>query len=141
MHKEGAKLLRQVAEVIRKEPDAHDQETWGWLDDDYDCGTVACIAGHAVVQAGYKLENNYGQCLNPQLGSIRRIEDVAQELLGLDDAETDILFEQTTQPLDDMSWPEALIEIAAGSAIVDVVCDGYVCQFRDNIDHHHDHGL
>lgn len=42
-------LLKKTREQIIMFPDKHDQGSWH-------CGTTMCIAGHACVQAGAKLE-------------------------------------------------------------------------------------
>lgn len=41
---DGVKLLRQVQEMLRANPEGYDQESW--------CNTACCIAGHVCLAAG-----------------------------------------------------------------------------------------
>ena len=49
-----------------------------------DCGTPACIAGHAVIDAGLILKTNLGYCYDVE-GVVYDIEEAAATWLGLKD--------------------------------------------------------
>lgn len=78
-------------EKLRKTRDAiaasetFDQTTWGTV-----CGTPGCVAGHAVVAGGWKIEaGHFGTCAVActKQGRTRLIQDVATEELGLTELE------------------------------------------------------
>ena len=68
----------------------YDQSVWA-----HECRTPGCIAGHAVFAHGYEFVPNFhGHMTRVRLpgGGIRFIENVAQEILGLDARQAARLF-------------------------------------------------
>ena len=90
--KRNRELLERVAQRIEAFPEHYDQGLWmtdsedRHLDegDDASCGTHACIAGWAVIEAGEKIPAKW--------------EDVGAELLGLTHNEAKVLFDQDWKP-------------------------------------------
>lgn len=93
-------LLRKVLEHITEHPDEHDQGVWAVTTP---CGTVACLAGHAVAMSGgefvwqYPVPAEVRQFGATQSASFvaetgRPVSHVAQQLLGLSDEEAGDLF-------------------------------------------------
>lgn len=97
-------LLRKVARAIRRNPKHYDQGTWisnnkleihmeyveGKRPTMTACGTAGCIAGWTAVIGDWEKKN---------IG--RRVKNVAQDLLGLDDYEAGVLF----SPSPGVEWP------------------------------------
>lgn len=82
--KANVPMLRQLAERMRNLPDEamYRQEVYAMS---APCGTACCIAGHAVILAGYRLvrgETGEFVC-EKEAGELLDIHDVAVELLGL----------------------------------------------------------
>ncbi len=74
----NAENLRTLAHELRADPESYDQSTWGY---ETECGTVACVAGHAAKLAGLPLNRR---------GSL--IAKAAREWLGIDSAAASTLF-------------------------------------------------
>jgi hypothetical protein len=92
-------LANDVREAVIMNPDSHEQAYYGQVTD---CGTTACLAGHAMLLSGYTLRR--GRCarcccagssaefLRPN-GSVVDYEfREARQLLGLTSEEADELF-------------------------------------------------
>lgn len=79
----NVELLRKVLEHITAHPDEHDQEVWARRTA---CGTAMCLAGHAVVMTGHRIDWSLldigGLATFTTTGEI--IEAVAERELGLD---------------------------------------------------------
>lgn len=139
----NGELLREVAEQIRRDPASHDQTLWVQPSDESDCGTAYCVAGWAVAlgmdwrwrtrlgwhkagnprkpvsvsRAARATSREPGEPGNPfEIESTSRL---AADLLGIEGDPGD-LFAGSLGPLDGLSVPEALEEIAAGSPVEDV---------------------
>jgi hypothetical protein len=96
-------LMQRTLDYIRDHPEEHDQDSWAVQTL---CGTKRCLAGTAVFLAGYhinykrmlpvddedRLTHEASTCVDPTTGETRSIRRVAQELLGLDNDEVDLLF-------------------------------------------------
>lgn len=124
----GIPLLRAIWEDIKRDPSAWNQTVHIGLYEDchvlsdavveyirinrrppWDCGTAACIAGHAVLAAGallpatdaarirqwggrYGRPFNFAYVVDPSSGAERSVEWWARELLGLNLWQADALF-------------------------------------------------
>lgn len=85
------------------------EERWdqgSWFRHDYDaennvCGTAGCFAGHAVLQAGHKIIDDYGdwQALAPD-GTRDSISIAARKLLGLTPLQGRRLFSGNNEVVD-----------------------------------------
>lgn len=87
-------LLLKVREAILREPDSYDQNTFGDIDHAAPCGTVCCIAGHTLIEAGE--ETMVTLLLNEKW----EIAERAQAVLGLTLAQRHRLFHPSAL------WPE-----------------------------------
>lgn len=83
----NVQLLKRVREQVVMYPDTHDQEVWH-------CGTTACIAGHAALMGGGKLQRNPGGWpeLVDENGFVTTTPDFAAEKLQMNEDEKDYLF-------------------------------------------------
>ncbi len=107
----NSKLLRQIADEIRKEPMHYHQSSYGSLADEHTlhtCGTSHCIGGWAVFLKGFKpagFKNRprvdlWFKVAHPDdPGAIRDTESTAGELLGLTQDEYRVLFAAQWLPL------------------------------------------
>lgn len=105
--KPDAERAYRVLDLIEKYPEQHDQESWfrsdvhgGKLQYTLDqftgrCGTMACFAGWAVLEAGYCLDvkpDPYYMVYNYGGELLGGVATVASTLLQLNDEEEDYLF-------------------------------------------------
>ena len=93
-------------------------DDYGWIHADVGCGTAMCVAGHAVALSGwfptiFPRTNGYEEVRwssvsetpnsyypshrNPADVVVRDVALVAQELLGLNEVEAEILFRSTNE--------------------------------------------
>lgn len=83
------KLLQEVKDNILRDPNSHNQETWF-------CDTSMCIAGHAAVSAGARVQacEMYSGSFEmvDQDGNLIFTPEFAQEKLDLTDEERTYLF-------------------------------------------------
>lgn len=93
----GAALAQVTAEYITAHPEEWDQGTWG--NKEPECGTTACFGGTACVFAGVaewfsdKFDSDYGYLdIVDTSFQTQSFADIAQKLLGLDNADRDSLF-------------------------------------------------
>lgn len=91
---------RKLVEMFRDgriKPDEFDMGTfYSYKALDHSCGSVACIAGHAILAFGYEDEK---RTLKRQLCRGRKVLDVentARRLLGLSSRQANTLFYQTS---------------------------------------------
>jgi hypothetical protein len=85
-------LAEKVREAIFMDPESHDQGEYGRITD---CGTIACIAGHTLLQDGYTVKltkDNYTQYSRPDGSAVGFEFEEARELLGLTSEEAQALF-------------------------------------------------
>lgn len=99
----NAENLRILAHELRADPDSYDQQTIGRVTD---CGTVACIAGHAGWLSGHV-----------ERGDTEGSVEVAQRWLDLDDKTAAVLF---------TSWP-------AKCSPTCVVCQPWPTEWSDRL--------
>jgi hypothetical protein len=113
MTERSADLFRRVADRIERDPDSYDQATWVRIGE---CGTVACIGGHALLEAGEAADRT-------STGGWAECHALAQTLLGLTDRES-ILFHARWRPAPGMTVPDALRRLADGwpLAVVTETC-------------------
>ncbi len=78
----NAKLGRAVLNHVVVCPEEFDMGTYGYLSG---CGTIACLAGHAMLRAGYSLMS--GGYYRPDGSYVECEPDEAALLLGLTDDE------------------------------------------------------
>lgn len=107
--------IKSIVKLIEAEPEGWDQEGWvqgfgrvnlklerpvqTWRGSDIthvsviteDCATACCVAGHAIMRAGYGYRD--GEVYELETGKyIGYVEQVATNLLGLDSAQADKIF-------------------------------------------------
>lgn len=146
--KRNAELLRKAADAIEKEPGSYNQRWWtSYVFDDKNefCGTVCCIAGHAIVQHGGSLrwdQRDFRRTYwkGPTLYSKGKrrlgddqISEYAARILGLTEEEAEMLFHSEMLPLTLDPWEvhtrpalaaavaDALRRIADGAPVDEVV--------------------
>jgi hypothetical protein len=87
-----------------------DMATWAHSPIPYmTCNTTLCFAGHTVVEDGHELEWTkewHGNYEASETTDGRDIEELAQELLGLDDDQTVELFYEVNSTTVDELWEE-----------------------------------
>lgn len=83
MRIENAVIGRKVLDRIDAEPKSLNMETWGRQGE---CGTVACLAGHTMLAAGYSLSAGMYYAAGRYVMSEAK---EAAGILGLTDAVTD----------------------------------------------------
>jgi hypothetical protein len=99
-------LFIDVLARVERDPAAWNQGTWGYSDSQ--CGTVACFAGHAVVESGVPHSwqevavdgGSVYRVLRPDSGL--HVRDQAQRLLGLTHDQASRLFYETNTRLDSL---------------------------------------
>lgn len=109
----GQQRLESALVKIDKNPSIHNQEIWIGP-----CGTVGCLAGHIVIDAGYNPTGRYLDSTSSSAGTYlyvtgpdgveRPIHSLAEELIGLDAAivENDLFFPD--KDMDDL-WSAARV--------------------------------
>lgn len=124
----NVELLRAVADKIEREPSSYAQHLWG-----NHCGTVHCVAGHAVHLAGLSPSRDASwpwSMVVDENGDHEPTRNVAARLLGLTEGEAAMLFDEHWVPHGTV--PEALRAIADGAQVSDV---GYCDSDDDEEDH------
>ena len=104
--------LRRTARAIEDHPDWYDQGEW--LND---CGTPACVAGHAVYVAGGEFrpegpegpEEPNGLICRAADGRVLPIRDYAAEILGLNPRQAGVMFAAVPQD----TWGQKFTPTAA----------------------------
>lgn len=97
----GKELAQKILDQITEHPETHDQDTW--VNSSGECGTTYCIAGWAV--ALNALESDSSPRLDVTRARLSRELSIrfptwsllAEELLGLGDAEAEELFFADTE--------------------------------------------
>ena len=137
--KRNTNLFLAIADTIERHPELHAQEVWA--EHRNDCGTAACIAGHAILKAkphwlntsvpdwvtdSYEDVQQWGLSINNDAvraeGLYPGWEAMGAHVLGLHAFEADVLFDGSASPRDHIDgWPEALRRIAAGAEIDEVI--------------------
>jgi hypothetical protein len=89
----NVELLRETLEYVTTHRDQWDQSYWlqrTW------CGTTACFAGTVALNAGYRPVTSWPNQRNVTYvrkdNEVRSVRDVACELLGLSESQSDPLF-------------------------------------------------
>jgi hypothetical protein len=98
--------IRKLIRFLKKEPRRYCQDRWFQdvrskrMKNKPPCGTLACLAGEAVLMEGYK---PYGEmhCTLPDGSETEEVSVVAQKILGLRSKQADYLFVG-----DCSGWPE-----------------------------------
>lgn len=67
------------------------------------CGTAGCVAGHAVVRAGYRVGTN-SDVYDHDNKFIGVVESVARRLLDLTEIEANIVFAGGVHRVEDLKW-------------------------------------
>lgn len=128
-YEQARRLIRELTDIT-VHPEKHDQTMWARSTSDEvlnaetpaelgACGTVGCLAGNAVINAGYKLRwENVGwsghpewiahHVVDPQKADRRgrQISTVARELFGLDEGQAEVLFDQENRV--SRMWAQAI---------------------------------
>ena len=83
---ENVNLGRKVVDHLTLNPQELDMGTYG---ERHPCGTIACLAGHTMLQAGYTLvDNDLSQhFIRPDGTTVEDEAFEARELLGISDVE------------------------------------------------------
>lgn len=87
------KLISDVLNNIKENPDHHWQAEWGVKTE---CGTTHCVAGWACEMSGHPLAWD-GLCASDYTVSGLHVPVLAQELMGLTDDEANRLFFETNE--------------------------------------------
>lgn len=89
----NAEKLRRVADRLLDEPARYDQSS-------YFCGTTACIAGHACLEAGATIINTFQDLVKAVDGNVYTAKNLAIKELELTELEAQKLFrgDRTTWP-------------------------------------------
>lgn len=99
--KRNKELFHAIATAMREEPEHYNQRVWGVEASDFTwhtCGTAHCVAGFAVTLSGFRAVGRDWSNLIDNSSWFARfthgvpIEPTARHLLGLTDAEANILF-------------------------------------------------
>lgn len=113
-------LLDAVVAHIEAHPEQHDQTTWF-------CGTTACIAGRTALMSGWKpysfKPGHTSHSVVFKDDEVRHVEDVARDLLRIDQDTVDDLFNPDNTLGDILRIQRELHEaarIADGTAAVEV---------------------
>lgn len=147
--KRNTDALLDLAKVVEKanRKGAYDQFTWGETSivrpgDDVDvsvrdCQTSHCLAGHAVVGAGFlphasvspydrqKVYVDWEWVRKPTGRKFRHTPNEARKILGLTKREATILFSGEWRPKSPLSVPGALRKLAKGASIYEVTDDAF----------------
>lgn len=93
-------LFQKIHEVITLHPEQHDQGAWE--ESDLTCNTTRCVAGWAITLTTGQPVYSRRDALHPATLTLGKrpgkrpgIPSIAGELLGLNDAEADVLFYRT----------------------------------------------
>ena len=97
--KRNKRLLLKTAKRIEKVPESYHQGWWATKDPSAPCGTTACIAGETLICSERKVSDG----LNKLWRSLHNftVSDQAENLLGLTDYESGIVFDGTAS-----RWPQ-----------------------------------
>lgn len=135
-------MLNEIADIISLNPKLHDQDNW--LDQPSEdlvvtrpssgkrihCGTSQCVAGWALLIDHHDNKRSYGESdyleFQRELGedyiSFKgdqvEVEDAAAEILGLEKEDANQIFYNMSDH-NELDWPQALRDIAAGVGISD----------------------
>lgn len=110
-------LGRKVLDRIDAQPETLNMTLWGMgmhtAGQEELCGTVACLAGHTLLAAGYSLK---GGCFyRPDTDSaVIRVDGEASSLLGFDYAQSRVFFDYADGPERFRKMVEAAEKRAAG---------------------------
>lgn len=98
------KRFEKLREWVREEPRRYNQGWWATRDkhivalQEPPCGTMACLAGGAVLMSGYRLKRRYDGavlCASPFSPALHSIPTIAKRLLGLTEREATGLFDSS----------------------------------------------
>lgn len=90
-------LFKKVRDRIKEIPESYNQRWWVDESSEAPCGTAACLAGETIICSA--------RSVTVGIRKLRRLDDEAQDLLGLSNEERSILF--TAFPAGDIKqWPE-----------------------------------
>ena len=123
-------LFYRIADHIEMHPELYDQVVWR---EQVPCGTVHCVAGTAVAlewsESAWRHDPDDDPELNPVMdfavvdpatGHRVPVSRAAQRLLGLSEAEAEVLFFSSWEPSDGLTVPQALRLIGNGSLVDEV---------------------
>ena len=120
----NADLFFAIADRVEFDPDSYNQHTWGRPSSWTDCGTICCIAGHALSLSGYEvsMKNSYTPRFTKRgqkrgIASGDAIARRAANLLGLSSTEARLLFDGGWEPKSKYTVAEALRRIGKGESI------------------------
>lgn len=123
MERRNGPLLRKVGDVIAAEPERYEQMLFF---DIGECGTRACIAGHAaLVEYGSRVSTLRGGVVWDD-GSFTLVDEAAQDALGLTEEDAECVFGGRWLPAGDPSMPlhervrDALYALADGATVAEV---------------------
>ena len=129
----NSELLNKIADQIEAHPESLNMETWVSevnYANPLDCGTVACIAGWAIIFSA----KEFPDTINLSTWHYEIIEDLfgddylsitaAEMLLGLDQHTGYILFFRDEEGYT-VNFPTLLRELAKGNSIKDYIDEKY----------------
>lgn len=80
----NTELGRKIIDIIDTEPERFEMGHWGEVTE---CGTTACIAGHAMLLSGYTYNVVHDRYERPSGTVVLHEAREAAKLLGMDEAE------------------------------------------------------
>lgn len=94
----NVELAEKVLAKIHEHPEMHYQGTWI----DEECGTTACIAGHAMLASGEYVrqqnEEGWWQYVDKKTGEVPSAAETGARLLGLDPRAAKRIFMDMDEP-------------------------------------------
>lgn len=110
--------IDEVVAHLEAHPDLHRQSVWFdvpdrlWTDDKlvkgWQCGTTACLAGHAAIIDGWRPTDPYNAETMTKDGQTGYVGEIAADLLDLDPEDASTLFNSTNDLSDIRVVVEAL---------------------------------
>ena len=82
---DNPELGRKVLDFVTEHPEQFDMDDWGRFSSA--CGTIGCLAGHAMLQGGYRFDPNLNAYVRPDGSTVHDHPGEAARLLGLDHIE------------------------------------------------------
>lgn len=119
-------LFFAIADRIEFDSSSYRQHIWGYpasLDADRapECGTVACIAGHALNLSGWECISLNHYRNGSIVCDVDGIQRRAAKALGITQSESYVLFDSEWLPIDsDVSVPDALRLIGKGENVSEI---------------------
>jgi len=120
----NVEMFDKVAKAIEDSPERYDQNDYAV---EKSCGTAYCIAGWTAYLDGWQFDigddgwfSDWVHKTGTDIREEKLIDVVAEELLGVSNAESDVLFASNWIPPKGMSVPDALRGIGRGTVDIEL---------------------